>query len=98
MKVGGATARIGDPTGRTAAREVQTSSTRRANTESILHQLRKLWANVERSAQKHGHASSLWGRCEVVNNNEWLAGLGIMEFLQVMGAGARLGAMLGRDT
>lgn len=98
VKVGGATARIGDPTGRTVTREVQTSSTGQANTESILHQLGDLWANVERSAQKHGHASSSWGRWEVVNNSEWLANLGVMEFLQVLGPGARLGAMLSRDT
>lgn len=98
MKIGGATARVGDPTGRTVTREVQASSTRQANTENILHQLRSLWANVQRSALKHGHAGSLLGRCEVIDNNEWLANLGIMEFLQVLGPGARLGAMLSRDT
>ena len=38
------------------------------------------------------------GKRTVLNNADWLDGLGILDFLKWAGTGARIGTMLGRDT
>jgi tyrosyl-tRNA synthetase len=97
-KLGGATAKIGDPAGRTTSREVQHSSTRKANMVSMHYQLKKLWANVEQYGRKHGFEWEWAWRRELVNNNAWMNKLPLMEVLQVLGPGVRLGTMLGKQT
>ncbi|KAL1638929.1 tyrosyl-tRNA synthetase [Diplodia intermedia] len=96
--LGGATAKIGDPSGRTTAREHQASATRKANMAQMHIQLKKLWVSVERMARKHGYVREWAWRRALMNNNEWLGKLDVVEFLRVMGPAMRLGPMLSRDT
>lgn len=96
--LGGGTAKIGDPTGRTTAREKQHSSIRKANMGQMHVQLKKLWVGVERMGRKHGYVREWAWRRALVNNSEWLHKIDIVEFLRVIGTGFRLGPMLSRDT
>ncbi|KAI9816034.1 MAG: tyrosyl-tRNA synthetase [Pycnora praestabilis] len=96
--LGGATAKVGDPTGRTTSREKQQSSVQKINMVSMHYQLKKLWVNVEQQTRKYGYVWEWAWHRELVNNNAWMNKLPIMEVLQLLGAGVRLGPMLGRDT
>lgn len=95
--VGGATASVGDPTGRVKARPHLSTDTRKHNVHAIEQQLQRIWQNVALLGRKHGqHVSD--GEKKLVNNENWMAQTRIMEVLGTIGGGFRLGAMLGRDT
>lgn len=65
---------------------------------SMHFQLKKLWTNVETMGKKYGyHYEWAWHR-ELVNNNHWWNKLPMLEVLQTIGPGIRMGAMLARDT
>lgn len=89
---------MGDPSDRLTSRDVQSSSLRKENMVRMHVQLRKLWANAERHAQKHGYHWQWPWRRELANNFVWMNKLTVLEFLQVLGAGVRVGPMLGRET
>ncbi|GAB7338443.1 hypothetical protein MBLNU457_4730t2 [Dothideomycetes sp. NU457] len=98
--VGGATARVGDPTGRLTTRNGMEQSTYERNVEGITAQVHGLWKNMKHMLERRGelgdsHERGTW---QVRNNREWLDGLSIVDFLRYMGMGARMGTMLGRDT
>ncbi|RHZ62793.1 tyrosine--tRNA ligase MSY1 [Aspergillus thermomutatus] len=96
--LGGATSRIGDPTGRLKGREAMNSSVRKANMASMHMQLKKLGASVEQYGRKHGwHKEKIWWRA-LVNNNTWWNSTSFLEVLRDLGAHTRLGPMLGRET
>ena len=78
---------------------MQGSLVRKANMVSMHYQLKKLWANVDQLARrKYGYKEEwVWHR-ELVNNNAWMNKLPMLEVLQLLGPGVRLGTMLGRDT
>lgn len=96
--LGGATAKIGDPTDRLTSREKQISSIGTANMASMHYQLKKTWKNVEDYGKKHGyHWEWAWHR-ELINNNAWWNSLPMLQVLQLLGPGMRLGSMLARDT
>ena len=96
--LGGATVKIGDPTDRLTTREKQQSSVRTENMVKIHYQLKKLWVNVEAYGRKYGYNWEWAWKRELVNNNSWMNKLPLMEVLQVLGPGMRLGPMLARDT
>ncbi|KAI9807893.1 MAG: hypothetical protein M1825_005199 [Sarcosagium campestre] len=96
--LGGATAKIGDPTGRLTARERASKSVRKACMISMHYQLKTMWANVEQYGDSHGHTPEWAWHRELCNNNVWLNKLSVVELLQVLGPGMRMGAMLGKDT
>ncbi|GAB7355467.1 hypothetical protein MBLNU459_g5968t1 [Dothideomycetes sp. NU459] len=96
--IGGATARIGDPTGRLTSRTEPKAQTRMSNLVSMHNQVRGLWMNVDKIAKKHGYVKTLAWKRAVLNNSTWMNKLSIVDFLSFMGKGARLGTMLGRDT
>lgn len=96
--LGGATYKIGDPTGRLQSRTTQGKDNMKANMVSMHYQLKKLWKGVESYARKHGFEQDRSWRRDLANNNIWLNKLSVMEFLQVLGSGMRIGPMLGKDT
>lgn len=96
--LGGATAKVGDPTGRLTARDKEHSSIRAANMVNMHYQLKKLWVNVEKYGEKFGHKWEWAWHRELVNNNTWLNKLSVIELLQILGSGMRLGPMLSKDT
>lgn len=96
--VGGATAKIGDPTDRLVTREDVERKTRTQNTIRVHYQLKKLWVNVEAYGLKYGYKWDWSWRRALVNNNSWMNKLTVMELLQILGPGVRIGPMLGKDT
>lgn len=62
------------------------------------YQIKKLWSNVELYARKYGYNWEWAWHRELVNNNAWMNKLPLMEVLQILGPGMRIGTMLGRDT
>ena len=96
--IGGATSKIGDPTDRLTTREKQHSLTRTQNMANMHYQMKKLWVNVETYGRKYGYNWEWSWHRELVNNFAWMNKLTLMEFLQVLGPGMRMGAMLARDT
>ena len=96
--LGGATAKIGDPTGRLKSREEMHRSERTENMVKMHYQLKKLWINVEAYGLKYGYQWEWAWKRALLNNNTWLNKLGIMEVLQVLGPGMRIGRMLGKET
>ncbi|KAL5342808.1 hypothetical protein BJX70DRAFT_270946 [Aspergillus crustosus] len=95
--LGGATSRVGDPTGRLKGREQVHSSIRKANMASMHMQLKKLGASIEAYGLKHGYQrEQIWKR-SLTNNNTWWNSQPFLEVLRDLGAYMRLGPMLGRD-
>lgn len=96
--LGGATSRVGDPTGRLQGREKVHSSVRKANMAAMHMQLKKLGASIERYGERHGYQRQQIWRRSLVNNNVWWNKTSFIELLRDLGAFMRLGPMLGRDT
>ncbi|KAL3436954.1 hypothetical protein BDV09DRAFT_183913 [Aspergillus tetrazonus] len=96
--LGGATSRVGDPTGRLKGREQVHSSVRKANMASMHMQLKKLGASIERYGEKHGYKRQMIWRRTLTNNNVWWNKTPLLEVLRDLGAYIRIGPMLGRDT
>ncbi|KAL9037266.1 MAG: hypothetical protein Q9180_003818 [Flavoplaca navasiana] len=96
--IGGATASVGDPTGRTKDRESMSPHVRKANMVTMHYQLKALWMNIEKYGRKYGYQYEWAWRRAVANNNMWWNKLPFMEILRLLGPGLRVGTMLGRDT
>ncbi|KAK6430913.1 tyrosyl-tRNA synthetase [Oleoguttula sp. CCFEE 5521] len=96
--VGGATARVGDPSGRLKSRERTASSIHASNAQSLHVEVEKLWQNATAAGQKHGYECKTDWRRQLLDNADWLGKVDIVSFLQLLGSGMRIGTMLGRDT
>ncbi|KAI9931001.1 hypothetical protein ASPWEDRAFT_47680 [Aspergillus wentii DTO 134E9] len=96
--LGGATSRVGDPTGRLKGRDQVHSSVRKANMASMHMQLKKLGASIEAYGKRHGYDNKVHWRRSLTNNNTWWNKLPFIEVLRDLGSHVRLGPMLGRDT
>lgn len=96
--IGGATARVGDPSGRLTSRAETTDAVMRANFDSMFAQVGQLWANALRYGERHNMKEQTAGTREILDNSRWLDNLNVLHFLRAMGNGVRLGALLGRDT
>jgi tyrosyl-tRNA synthetase len=96
--VGGATAKIGDPTGRLTTREKMAKNTLTINMTKVHYQLKKLWINVEAQAPRYGYMKEWAWRRAVVNNNVWWNSLPMLEVLRRVGTSIRVSPMLSRET
>lgn len=96
--LGGATAKIGDPSGRLTTRENVHRHTRTENMIKMHYQLKKLWVNVEAYALRYGYKWEWAWKRGLVNNNTWMNKLPLMEVLQILGPGVRMGPMLAKET
>lgn len=99
-QLGGATAGVGDPTGRSTARIQNPRHVRMVNTRNIDVQIQRLWKNVAVLAEKHltELPNDIIRDGKVLNNDDWLSRISIMDVLGTIGSGLRLGPLLGRDT
>jgi tyrosyl-tRNA synthetase len=86
LVIGGGTARIGDPSGRSLERPLLVEEQIAANTAALLRDIPNLFTPTE---QKQLH---------VLNNNDWLGHVSLIEFLRDTGKHFRLGTMLGKDS
>lgn len=96
--IGGATARVGDPTDRLQSREVMSNSDIARNITKIHYQLKQVWANVEDIGRKYGYNGEWAGRPHLRNNNMWHNSLPLYDFLKRLGRNIRIGPMLSRET
>ncbi|CAK7268691.1 tyrosyl-tRNA synthetase [Sporothrix epigloea] len=96
--IGGATAKIGDPTDRLQSREEVKNATVAMNMLKIHYQLKKLWVNVDEQARRYGYEKNWAWRRGVLQNGHWWNKLPMLEVLQRLGAGLRIGPMLSRDS
>jgi tyrosyl-tRNA synthetase len=83
--VGGATGMIGDPSGRSEERNLLSPDELAANIAGVERQIRAVLA-------------STGGRVHVVNNADWMRGVGYLEFLRDVGKHVPLGQMLAKDS
>ena len=96
--VGGATARVGDPSGRLISRDRTASSVQDANFKSLFRQVSNVWETAAKYGQRHGYEPKKEWKRQLLDNADWLLKLDIVSFLQQLGTGMRIGTMLGRDT
>lgn len=96
--IGGATAKVGDPTGRLSSRTDMDLSTGVSNLTTMSAQVRRLWSNMYAVTSRHGYKKDLSWTRHILNNSTWLEKLTMIDFLAVLGRGARMGTMMGRDT
>lgn len=83
--VGGATAQIGDPSGRSTARPIMTLETIQENVNCLRNQLKRFIDDSD-------------GRAIFVNNADWLCKIGYIEMLREVGHIFSVNRMLGQDS
>jgi tyrosyl-tRNA synthetase len=84
--IGGATGMIGDPSGRSEERNLLSADELAANITAVERQIRSIL----------GGAGG--GRHHVVNNADWMRGVGYLEFLRDVGKHVPLPQMLAKDS
>jgi tyrosyl-tRNA synthetase len=85
--LGGATTKVGDPSGKDETRRMLTPETIAANMASIAGAFEKLLRFAEAG-----------GGARLVNNDDWLSGYGYIEFLRVFGPHFTINRMLTFDS
>lgn len=85
--VGGGTGMIGDPSGKTAERQLLDEATLQKNVEGLKNQLSK-YLDFE-----HGE-----NKAELLNNIDWLGKMNLIEFLRDVGKYFKVNVMLTKDS
>lgn len=83
--VGGATAQIGDPSGKTSARPIMTKEKVKANADALRNQLSRFISVSD-------------GNAMFVDNNEWFESIRYIDFLREIGSRFNLNQMLAKDS
>ncbi|KAI0188194.1 hypothetical protein EV127DRAFT_392342 [Xylaria flabelliformis] len=96
--IGGATAKVGDPTGRLYTRDEVPRADRTMFVTKIHYQLKRIWQNVDRQAERYGYQKEwAWNR-ELTNNSAWYNSTPFIEVVNRLFKGMRVGPMLSRET
>ncbi|CAJ2499672.1 Uu.00g025250.m01.CDS01 [Anthostomella pinea] len=96
--VGGATAKVGDPTGRLQSRDRIAKADMTMYITKIHYQLKRMWAHVDSQARRHGYEKEwVWDR-ELANNSQWYNTVSFAEVVQRLFNGVRVGPMLSRES
>eukprot|EP00252_Welwitschia_mirabilis_P006036 TRINITY_DN1671_c0_g1_i1.p1 TRINITY_DN1671_c0_g1~~TRINITY_DN1671_c0_g1_i1.p1 ORF type:complete len:497 (+),score=96.88 TRINITY_DN1671_c0_g1_i1:118-1608(+) len=91
--IGGATARIGDPSGKSSERPVLDESTIVSNSTGI----RSILSEIFERAKKNHDASDVHSVC-ILDNIEWWGSFGLLDFLRDVGRYARVGTMMAKES
>ena len=83
--IGGATGMIGDPSGRSEERNLLSHETLAANITAVGNQIKDLLESTNQTVH-------------IVNNADWMRGVGYLEFLRDVGKHVPLSQMLGKDS
>lgn len=86
--VGGATGMIGDPTGKSAERNLLNEETLQANLKGIENQLKKFLDMSESCPNK----------AEIVNNYDWFKGWSFLDFIRDVGKNITVNYMMAKDS
>ncbi|XP_074126686.1 tyrosine--tRNA ligase, mitochondrial [Sminthopsis crassicaudata] len=92
--VGGATARLGDPSGRTKEREALSAERVRENARTLRDSLERLSAHHRRFF----HDGRTWGTFTVLDNAAWYSQQPLVDFLSTVGGCFRMGTLLSRHS
>ncbi|MBS4461699.1 tyrosine--tRNA ligase [Aerococcaceae bacterium zg-B36] len=85
--IGGATGSIGDPSGRTSERSLQTMDTVNENARKLAAQMDKLFLKGDVAASGF----------RIVNNHDWLSTITLLDFLRDYGKHFNINTMLAKD-
>lgn len=85
--IGGATGSIGDPSGRTSERTLQTMEVVKENANSLTKQMESLFKKGDDDHKEF----------RIVNNYEWLSQLSLLDFLRDYGKHFNINTMLAKD-
>jgi len=88
--IGGATGMIGDPSGRSEERNLLSPEELAANIAGVERQIGEILGTAETEGQVARH--------HVVNNADWMRGVGYLDFLRDVGKHVPLSQMLGKDS
>ncbi|KAL4625066.1 tyrosine-tRNA ligase, mitochondrial [Arapaima gigas] len=91
--IGGATARIGDPSGRSAEREPLSAEALERNVRGVRRSLQQVFGHHELLA---GAGAPRLGAVTVLDNAAWYRGWDAVDFLSSVGRHFRMGTMLSR--
>jgi len=92
--LGGATARIGDPSGKTAERPMMKEEVLNKNIDGIKADIGNIFYNHEKYFWTPVKSSDVLNPVEVVNNETWYSEMNIIQFLSTVGRHFRMGTML----
>lgn len=93
--IGGATGKVGDPSGKSAERPMMDETTIQNNLRGIEKNIRTV---LDRSADDVIANGGRPGDVIVVNNNDWVAPISFLDFLRDVGKFARINTMLAKDS
>ncbi|XP_071489885.1 tyrosine--tRNA ligase, mitochondrial-like [Diadema antillarum] len=93
--IGGATALIGDPSGKAQEREALQSSTVEGNAASIHQSLQRVFTNHERFLWRQ---QKTLPEIRILNNRDWYQDKNVVQFLGSFGRFFRMGTMLSRHS
>ncbi|MGF3071965.1 tyrosine--tRNA ligase [Facklamia sp. P13069] len=85
--IGGATGSIGDPSGRTSERSLQTMEVVQKNAQKLTQQMEKLFLKGDSDDNTF----------KIMNNYDWLSKLSLLEFLRDYGKHFNVNTMLAKD-
>lgn len=86
--IGGATGSIGDPSGRSSERTLQTMEAVQENARKLTAQMEKLFLKGQEAGQ---------APFKIVNNYDWLSQLSLLDFLRDYGKHFNINTMLAKD-
>lgn len=93
--VGGATGKVGDPSGKSTERPSMDDATIQCNLRGIEANIRQV---LDRSAKSVITAGGTPGELIVVNNHDWVGPVSFLDFLRDVGKYARVNTMLNKDS
>lgn len=93
--IGGATGKIGDPSGKSSERPVLDDATIERNLTRIEANIRQV---LDRSARSVADAGGTPGTLTVVNNYDWVGPITFLDFLRDFGKHARINGMLSKES
>lgn len=101
--IGGATGKVGDPSGRKTERDVIEENKRQENIERIVSQFKKFFTNgvkyyESRMQSQNTTVASQAGEVFYRNNITWWKDVKMLDFLASYGKHIRIQSMLGRDS
>ncbi|KAI0268738.1 hypothetical protein BC834DRAFT_932939 [Gloeopeniophorella convolvens] len=96
--IGGATALIGDPSGRSTERPLMEEALVQDNMTKLTASVQRFFERARGYAEKRIQSlEATLSPPRVMNNIDWFRGLGVLEFLRVAGTAARVNTMVARE-
>ncbi|KDR75867.1 hypothetical protein GALMADRAFT_248598 [Galerina marginata CBS 339.88] len=98
--IGGATGRVGDPSGRLVERQLAEVRKVEGNVVSLTSSIQRFFKNALLYAESHGilEEKNTVTEPRVISNLDWHGSFNLLEFLQKVGVHARVNTMLNRES